>query len=173
MMQEQALALPPVFAAALGIERAPRSIVELLIGAMIDDLDRLDGEEDAEPNGDEEDGNAAEDDFMHHAGDRQVGCPVADPGEYAWPEWQSRGRHKNPEWRGTLPHEDAEDDDPDTGQDEAEPDMRAGIAGYGPGCIISDPDKGAEDEGEIETWSSWMDHEPSAHIGVRRALNDN
>lgn len=79
------------------------------------------------------------------------GCSIADAGEYAYPEWHTRGRHKAAEFRGTLPHEDAEEDDgPDSSGDEAEPDFATRHAGSGPGCLISDPDKGGEEDGEIE-----------------------
>ena len=41
-------------------------------------LDTLGGDPDCEADGDELDGNASEDDFMHHSG-LGPGCPIADP----------------------------------------------------------------------------------------------
>ncbi|WP_230280719.1 hypothetical protein [Croceicoccus sp. Ery15] len=46
-------------------------------------LDRVDGDPDIEPNGDEQDGNLSEDDFcIHRPGmwGGGPGCPIADPG---------------------------------------------------------------------------------------------
>lgn len=45
-------------------------------------LDVLEPDPDSEPNGDEQDGNRSEDDFMHHGLNwlREPGCPVSDPG---------------------------------------------------------------------------------------------
>jgi hypothetical protein len=58
--------------------------------ALIDLLDKLGGDPDAEDNGDAE--------------------AVGDEEDTAWPEWHSRGRHKDLPPR-SPPHEDAEDDD--------------------------------------------------------------
>lgn len=50
--------------------------------------------EDAEADGDEEDGNLSEDDFMWHtSGDHGPGCPFADPGEGNLPEHATGGVH--------------------------------------------------------------------------------
>lgn len=123
---------------------APRNTVHAMIDGLIQWLDGQDGDTDLE----EVD---AEDSFVlsWYAQDARPGCPVSDPGEYAYPEWQSRGRHKNPNYAGTLPHEDAEDDDPGGGTGlEDEFDTRA--LGYsGAGCPIADPG-GCEHDGREE-----------------------
>jgi hypothetical protein len=99
--------------------------------ALINLLDAIDGDFDLEMNGDEEDANAAEDDFVDHAVDGLAGCPVADP-----------------------PEEDSEDCD----GFENEPLFdRAGctrlnlLFGEGPGGgAVLDSDYGAEEAGEPE-----------------------
>ncbi|BBC74404.1 hypothetical protein AEB_P3536 [Altererythrobacter sp. B11] len=60
------------------LSRFDRAQLEGFIAVAIDLLDLVDGDRDVEANGDELDGNGAEDDFMTHeiAG---PGCPVADP----------------------------------------------------------------------------------------------
>lgn len=87
--------------------------------------------EDDEQDGDEEDHNNSEDDFVKHCG-TGPGCPISDndhgaedkPEDRSWTEWHTRGRHKldsnGSEARPPLPnrwyadHEDAEDDDRDS-----------------------------------------------------------
>lgn len=88
-----------------------------------------------------------EDSFTAHPANGP-GCPVSDGPEYAYPEWHTLGRHKNRSYTGTIPHEDAEDDDSDCGSDEGEPDFAKPLCGGGPGCIISDSDYGGEEAGE-------------------------
>ena len=124
--------------------------------------------EDAEADGDELDGTGAEDDFVEHGRDGP-GCPIGDPGgdeadeaaDPAWVEWQTRGRHKVDQQgaeliprdkHGCLLREDDEDDGDAADGSFAEDEECASFIGEGgaPGCIISDPDKGAEDEGEIQ-----------------------
>jgi hypothetical protein len=87
--------------------------------------------EDDEADGDEEDGNGSEDDFMEHRADGP-GCPIADIDKgdeedgdrSSWAEWHTLpplrrrageidGKPKDG-WHMSL-SEDAEDDDPDTG----------------------------------------------------------
>lgn len=66
-----------------------RTVIEELAQAKLDEahalialLDRTDGNPDTEPDGDEIDGNFAEDDFCEHASTwlREPGCPISDPG---------------------------------------------------------------------------------------------
>lgn len=61
----------------LGMAELDRDARESL-SATIDLLDIIDGDPDLEPNGDELDGNASEDDWMHH-GHHGPGCPISDP----------------------------------------------------------------------------------------------
>ena len=64
----------------VALARAPRSALERLIDEAIDRLDLLDGDTDVEMNGDERDGNNAEDDFWPHSTFMSgPGCPIADP----------------------------------------------------------------------------------------------
>lgn len=71
----------------------------------------------------------------------------------SWHEGYSR-RAERVAWKART--EDAEQDDPqDTGGDEGEPDFRKRHKrllreAYGPGCVISDNDHGAEEPGEPE-----------------------
>lgn len=74
--------LPADIALSL-IPSLPRATLERLAQQIIDHLDDMDPDPDVEPNGDEQDGNQSEDDFMDH-GERwkqEPGCPIADPGE--------------------------------------------------------------------------------------------
>jgi hypothetical protein len=70
----------PADLALSAIPSLPRPILERLAQSIIDRLDDMDGDNDLEPNGDEQDGNRCEDDEMHHYGDSS-GCPIADPPE--------------------------------------------------------------------------------------------
>lgn len=90
--------------------------IDRLVDVLIEAKDRIDGDPEAEP-GD------TEDHFVEHQ-PGGPGCPVADGGDLAWTEWQTRGRHKL-NGRGGEPRmgrhigvqpplEDDEDDDPDT-----------------------------------------------------------
>lgn len=65
------------------IPSLPRPVLERLAQSIIDRLDDMDGDTDVEPNGDEQDGNQSEDDFMGHGEGwkQEPGCPIADPGE--------------------------------------------------------------------------------------------
>jgi hypothetical protein len=78
---EAMLPLPRVLAISLGSTLAPRSTTESLIASMIETLDQSDGDPDIELNGDDLDGNNAEDDFWDHCGRYgEPGCPISDPG---------------------------------------------------------------------------------------------
>lgn len=85
--------------------------------------------------------------------------PIGDEADGAWIEWNTmRGSQK----RGPniLPtyNEDDEDDDPreangdETDGDFAEDEFAARfrISPGGPGCVISDPDEGVDDKGEMD-----------------------
>lgn len=61
------------------IPTLPRAVLARLVARAIERLDEIDGDPDLEPNGDEEDGSAAEDDFMYQGG-HGPGCDIADPG---------------------------------------------------------------------------------------------
>lgn len=161
-MRHETIPLPPSLADALGIPRAPRAVVEGLISLMIDDLDQLDGDHDLED-------NMAEDDFTPAAKLKLYadgpGCSVSDAdkgtedeGEYTHEEWhtlpsstrRAGGIRGNPlPGRFYLAEDDEEDDPSGVVASEDEPDMRGGIAGYGPGCIISDPDACAAGDDRI------------------------
>jgi hypothetical protein len=68
-----ATALPlPVMLAT--IPSMPRPILARLVARMIDRIDEMDGDTDAEANGDELDGSMAEDDF-HGQNANWMGCP--------------------------------------------------------------------------------------------------
>lgn len=62
------------------IPSLPRHVLDRLVERAIDHLDQLDGDPDLEGDGDEQDGNHAEDDFASFRADGP-GCPVSDP---AW-----------------------------------------------------------------------------------------
>ena len=67
------------------IPSLPRPVLERLAQQIIDHLDETDGDTDLEANGDELDGDGADDDFMEHGENwkQEPGCPIADPGGYA------------------------------------------------------------------------------------------
>ena len=67
------------------IPSLPRPVLERLAQSIIDHLDETDGDSDVEANGDELDGDGAEDDFMDHGENwkQELGCPVSDPGGYS------------------------------------------------------------------------------------------
>lgn len=75
--------VPATISAMLAtIPSLPRPMLDRLTAAMIDRMDMMDGDLDIEANGDELDGNNAEDEFMTHrpAGDIGMpGCPISDP----------------------------------------------------------------------------------------------
>jgi hypothetical protein len=90
-------------------------------GAAIEHLiDKLD-QQDGDPDLEE---HGLEDGFTPHAADGP-GCPVADCGEL-------------------------DGDEQDGSFAEDEPCASHARHGSGPGCIISDPDRGVDDDGEIE-----------------------
>lgn len=76
-------ATPSVPAAILRtLGRFDRPVLESFITVAIELLDVMDGDTDLEPNGDELDGNNAEDDFWPHSNWLDhAGCPVSDPPE--------------------------------------------------------------------------------------------
>ena len=120
------------------------------IEKAINILDRLDGDPDFEELG-------LEDSFEDHAGKfdtEGAGCPVADPGG---PGWVERTNQTQSAYGGHSPStlgcdEDAEDDDPDCGSDEGEPNFAPLPRSFdnGPGCLISDSDYGGEEAGEAD-----------------------
>lgn len=119
--------------------------------------------EDDEADGDELDGNGAEDDFMRHPADGP-GCPIADPdccveagsnltgaGDATFAEWHTlpaaarrAGRIEGrpiSEWRGAL-HEDEEDDDRDAGVEDGQFDPEEDCCMAGDDRIIGGPGVG-------------------------------
>lgn len=78
----QPVTLPPILAFIMGVPVAPRSAVERTIERAIEALDAIDGDPDLEPDGDETDGNGAEDEpcawFTGYR--RGPGCEVSDAG---------------------------------------------------------------------------------------------
>lgn len=122
-----------------------RETIGLAVDALIARLDMADGDPDLEDGGDME--------------------PDQERGDPSWPEWHTRGARKlaalrdhayEPIHRMGTPnvvHEDDEEDDPSGQCDEdgintAFDNVRYQQGSNGPGCIISDPDKGADDDGE-------------------------
>jgi hypothetical protein len=66
-------------AASLLNRHSPHEIAEA-IEVLVDVLDLMGGDPDAETNGDEMDGSNAEDEICNFEGDGEAGCPIADPG---------------------------------------------------------------------------------------------
>lgn len=65
------------------IPSLPRAQLERLAQQIIDRLDDMDGDTDVEANGDEQDGDRAEDDFGAVGNWLDgPGCPIADPDEW-------------------------------------------------------------------------------------------
>lgn len=121
------------------------------IEALMERLDRMDGDPDLER------------DMSDYEPDDDA------KGDTAWIEWHSRGRHMQGAFGaelvarnryGTMLREDDEDDDPleangdetDGNFAEDEPCAEFALMRHGPGCIYSDSDKGAEEEGEREEY---------------------
>ena len=151
-MGEQ-IKLPPTLALMLGIDRAPRVAIDAMLDQAIAELDRIDGDPDFEPNGDDEPVRAE-----------------GDSSDAAWVEWdQMRGSQK----RGPNVIQGLEDDED---ADPAEEDDPAGqcdedgmntyptgvLNGNGPGCPIADPDCGADDnccdDDEMDLDEGYFDH---------------
>lgn len=133
--------------ALLGRRGAARELGDTIEG-LINFLDDLGGDPDLEDGADDE-----------LSGDEM--------GDVSWTEWHTRGRHKLSDLGSEVrvrmggcqtPLEDDEDDDPaEADGDEADgsfaEDEEAAahrLHGIGPGCIIADSDKGADDEGETD-----------------------
>lgn len=106
------IALPAILAFITGVPMAPRHAVEQLIEQAIEALDLLDGDPDIEPNGDELDGEGAEDEpHIYHisrALDRGAGCPISDPGGSAAPISVILPEYGDDETRGPTNYEYAE-----------------------------------------------------------------
>lgn len=93
--------LPADIALSL-IPSLPRPALERLVQRLIDGLDDMDPDSDREPNGDEQDGDGAEDDFMDHGEGwkQEPGCPVSDPGGYSVGEGSDPRRLPPPTYDG-------------------------------------------------------------------------
>jgi hypothetical protein len=88
-------------------------VIAEAIDRLIEALDVREGDIDLE---DSEAGETAVTDRGRYLPEGKLGFGDLAPGdmedaEPAWPEWHTRGRHKEPS--GRLPHEDSEDDDDD------------------------------------------------------------
>lgn len=104
----------------------------------------------ADPDSDAEDATDLEDDFALSPqavgyGSDGPGCSVSDQDAGAWVEWTSHRAARSGPACVMAGEEDAEDDDSDQAHDEGEPDFRR-VVGEGPGCPISDPDYGIDDQ---------------------------
>lgn len=93
--------LPADIALSL-IPSLPRPALERLVQCLVDGLDDMDSDRDLEPDGDELDGNSAEDDFMDHGQGwkDEPGCPVSDPGGYSVGEGNDPRRLPPPTYDG-------------------------------------------------------------------------
>lgn len=71
----------PIALIGQAVPKLTRHELEALTERLLVALDQLEGDPDLEPNGDELDGDAAEDDFMDHSYRfrTEPGCPIADP----------------------------------------------------------------------------------------------
>ncbi len=130
----------PIFdlPAALGRSKAAREIGDTIEGLMAF-LDDLSGDADFEDGGDDEPDGTGD-------------------GDVAWIERVDQSAHPKPiarefagRWGASIVQEDDEDNGDATDGNPSEDEFmthRFGVSG--PGCPISDPDKGAEDEGEPE-----------------------
>ena len=104
----------------------------------------------ADPDPDLEDATDLEDDFAlspQAIGDATgPGCEVSDgTGDQVYVEWVSHRAARSSANCILAGEEDDEDDDSDQAHDEGEPDLRR-VVGEGPGCPISDPDFGIDDQ---------------------------
>lgn len=69
--------MPPL----LELAKLEREEIEAAVETLISVLDKIDGDPDLEPNGDELDGTgSAEEDFGHFFGGKGAGCEISDPG---------------------------------------------------------------------------------------------
>lgn len=139
-MEHSRIQIPPPAAFAA----VPGAVLAVLVDHLIEALDRQDGDLDLEVNG-------LEDDFMDHGDHDGPGCPVADGGEYAWPEWLTRGRHKEPMSLSAPEswgyHEDDEDNDPK--EDDTQDRCAAGdddLSDWGPFAFLRQYGCGGIDE---------------------------
>lgn len=130
--------IPPMPAVARILSRYDRGKLAAFVTVAIDLLDVLDGDPDAEE-------NPLEDAFVAH--DPAFADMDSDGRDTAWPEWQTRGRHKLAggiaEMVGSMIHEDAEDDDPDTGIEDSP-------EGFDPEEDMAVDDQGCDDDPDTE-----------------------
>jgi hypothetical protein len=133
--------LPATIASRLLSRHSPHEIAEA-IEVLVDVLDMLGGDAEAE------DATDAEDDFAHSPlalryAKPGPGCAIADADEGSWVEWHTvpstLRRHGLPGSGLALHHEDAEEDDPAGQCDEDGINTDLGASkGSGAGCMISD-----------------------------------
>jgi len=154
--------LPPAPAVMAILNRFNRDQIGNAIEVLVALLDTCGGDPDLE------DATDAEDDFNlspQASYARGPGCHVADPGDIAATEWQSRGRdklaigiHGKDGWALA---EDAEDDDADHGLDEGEPNfVKLRDFDRGAGCSIADPG-GCEHDGREEEHDAECEQMPN------------
>lgn len=150
-------AVPLSYLPSLMGRRSARTEIGDQIESLIAFMDVLDGDPDLE------DATDLEDDFHLTEGAKESwlsdgpGCPVSDSGgcehdgcEPSWSEASSMGGKPN---AGPSPFDDEEEDDPsgqcdEDGVNTAFDNVRYQEGSSGAGCIISDPDRGADDDGE-------------------------
>lgn len=108
----------PFLLAMAALPSLPRWQLARIAGRAIECMDAMDPDTDAEPEPDDT-GDGEDEHLSTYYTDGQPGCPVSDPGECAYTEWHTRGRHKTHnggEVMADVPRtsEDDEDDDPDS-----------------------------------------------------------
>ena len=130
--------IPSMPAVARILSRYDRSKIEAFIAIAIDLADTFDGDAEAEE-------VPLEDAFVAH--DPIYADENSDGRDSSWSEWQTRGRHKMAngvfEMAAPLIHEDREDDDPDTGAEDA-PD------GFDPEQDVGVDDLGCDEDSDME-----------------------
>lgn len=137
-----AMPIPPA-AISRVLSRFDREQLAGFVAVAIDLMDLGDGDPDFENATDLEDDHALSSWAIDPS--NGAGCNIADTGEQAYVEWTALhpGTRKGPNI--TAGEEDDEDDDPDHGLDEGEPNFIA-VKGEGAGCSISD-EGGCEHDG--------------------------
>jgi hypothetical protein len=143
-LHDHPAAIPPMPAVARILSQFDRPKLEGFITVALGLLDVLDGDPDTEDNGDAE--------------------AVGDEEDIAWPEWHTRGRHKDLPPR-SLPHEDAEDDDASEEDDgDSAVDDRP--------CDDINMDLEPDHDAELQTWAHPDDHPAELFVGKRSGASD-
>ena len=142
------MTLVPPAAISRVLSRFDREQLAGFVAVAIDLMDL------ADPDPDLEDATDLEDDFA--LSPQAIGfvtgpgCEVSDgTGDQSYVEWTSHRAARSSANCILAGQEDDEDSDSDQGHDENEPDFRR-VVGEGPGCSISDPDYGIDDQYQDE-----------------------